>query len=161
MKLTTILPAVIASVFACAASTCHAAAGQAQIAHYEKQVRQAAIRECEGDPGDGVATTAYPGNLAGVGPVTVISAGSNGCAGGQGSRTWLWVFFAKGSVSQADQPPESLESLEFGSDQIIVKSREVGPEDSPNFPSHLTQLVYKVAGGKLVLTSSRFLAVKK
>lgn len=137
------------------------AVGQSQIAHYKKQVVQAATRECDGDTGDGVATTAYSGNLAGVGPVTVISAGSNGCAGGQAPRNWLWVFFADGSSSQTNQPPNQLDSLAFSDDQIVVKSLEVGQEDSPNFPSHLTQLTYKVNGRKLMLAGSRFLAIRK
>ena len=160
MNLTKLTLAVVASALAFAATPSHAA-NKAEIAHDEKRVVQAATKECNGDTGDGVGTTAYLGNLVGVGPVTIVLAQSNGCAGGQAARTWLWVFFADGSASQANQPPNSLESLEFSGDQIVVKSLDVGPEDSPNFPSHLTQLVYKVAGRKLTLASSRFLAIKK
>ena len=58
--------------------------------------------------------------IAGVGPVTIVSAQSNGCAGGQAARTWLWVFFADGSASQANQPPNSVESLEFGGDHGAI-----------------------------------------
>lgn len=160
MKLTKFALAVTTSTLASVVMPCHAAS-KAQIAHDEKRVEQAATKECNGDTGDGVGTTAYSGSLPGVGPVTVVSAQSSGCAGGQAARTWLWVFFADGSASQASQPPNSLESLEFSGDQIVVKSLEVGPEDSPTFPSHLTQLVYKVAGRKLTLASSRFLAIRK
>lgn len=160
MNLTKLRLAAVASTLAFAAIPCHAAS-KTQIDHDEKRVVQAATKECNGETGDGVGTTAYSGNLAGVGPVTIVSAQSNGCGGGQAARTWLWVFFADGSASQANQPPNSVESLEFGSDQIVVKSLEVGPEDSPNFPSHLTQLVYKVAGRKLTLASSRLLTIRK
>ncbi|AMV41749.1 hypothetical protein [Paraburkholderia caribensis] len=137
------------------------AASKVQVTQYEKQVERAATKECSGDTGDGVSMTAYSGSLAGVGAVTVISALSNGCGGGQASRSWLWVFFADGSSGQASQPPNSIESLEFTGDHILVKSIEVGPEDSPNFPSHLTQFVYKVVDRKLTLASSKFLGIKK
>ncbi|QBQ96918.1 hypothetical protein [Paraburkholderia pallida] len=160
MKLTTSATATAALALVFAVVSCHAAS-KAEVAHYEKQVERAATKECDGDTGDGVSTTAYSWNLAGTGPVTVVSAGANGCAGGQAPRTWLWMFFADGSASQASQSPNSVESLELTGDQIVVKSLEVGPEDSPNFPSHLTQLVYKVAGRKLTLVSSRLLAIKK
>lgn len=160
MKLTTFLVSVAASAVAFAAMPCHAAS-KAQIAHYEKQVERVASKECDGDTGDGVATSAYSGNVTGVGPVTVVSALSNGCAGGQVPRTWLWVFLPDGGASQASQPPNSVESVGFDGDQIVVKSLEVGQEDSPNFPSHLTQLVYKVVGRKLALSGSKLLAIKK
>lgn len=160
MKLTASVIATAAAVSVFAVTPCHAAS-KAEVAHDEKQVERAATKECDGDTGDGLSTTAYSGNLAGAGPVTVISAGANGCAGGQAPRTWLWVFFADGGASQASQSPNSVESVELSGDRILVKSVEIGPEDSPNFPSHLTQLVYKVVGRKLTLVSSRLLAIKK
>ncbi|AIV49998.1 hypothetical protein [Burkholderia pseudomallei] len=160
MKLTTFVIAAAASAAAFAVMPCHAA-NKAQVAQYEKQVERVATKECDGDTGDGVATSAYSGNLTGVGPVTVVSAMSNGCAGGQAPRTWLWVFLSDGSGSQASQPPNSVESIGFDGNQIVVKSLEVGQEDSPNFPSHLTQFVYKVVGRKLALSGSKLLAIKK
>ena len=160
MKLTTFAFAVATSTLAFAVAPCHAASN-AQIAHDEMQVEQAATKECEGDTGDGVGKTVYSGDLAGIGSVTVVSAQSNGCAGGQATRTWLWLFLTDGSASQANQPPNSVESVKFSGDQILVTSLEVGPEDSPNFPSHLTQFVFKVVGRKLTLASSKFLAIKK
>ncbi|WP_114815490.1 hypothetical protein [Paraburkholderia kururiensis] len=160
MKLTTSAIAIAASVVVFAVMPCYAA-GKIEVARYEKQVERAAVKECDGDTGDGVGTTAYPGNLAGTGPVTIISAGANGCAGGQAPRTWLWVFFADGGASQVIPSPNFIESIGFDGDRILVKSLEVGQEDPPNFPSHLTQLVYKLTGRKPTLVSSRLLAIKK
>ncbi|MCA8037141.1 hypothetical protein LGM46_29675 [Burkholderia arboris] len=148
----------LAAVLALSAATSFAAT-DAQVKGYEREVKKQALKDCSGDPGDGISTTAYSGKLNSVGRVTVIVAGSSGCGGGARLVTWLRVYLPSGQSIKPDlnATPWMIEKVRFAGNEIVVESQELADGDAPNFPSDVVEWKYSIRNDKLDLESRRIL----